>query len=288
MAPSATQVEIFEVADDFVPDPPKMEVIASSPEPAPLKEQVILYVATPCFGCLVGLGYTVSLLQLHNLCTKNNIVLIVDLLGSESLVQRARNILTKRFLESNATHLMWIDADITWNPEHVLRLIGFNKDVASASYPKKYLNWDRVKARLAAGEGEPLSQAALDFNQNQRQDVHRQEGSLLRVLHTATGFMLMKRATIEKLYEAYKDDLYCINDILGSQVKDYVAIFDCMIEEETRAYASEDHSVCRRIQKHGMEVWVDLAIPLVHTGSQILNGDIRQRIRRTINFDDLE
>ena len=63
----------------------------------------------------------------------------ITTLRNESLVTRARNILTTMFLESDCSHLMFIDADIEFDSDSVLRALAYDKPIMAAAYPKKAL-----------------------------------------------------------------------------------------------------------------------------------------------------
>ena len=63
----------------------------------------------------------------------------ITTLRNESLVTRARNILTAMFLESDCSHLMFIDADIEFDAESILRALAYDKPIMAAAYPKKAL-----------------------------------------------------------------------------------------------------------------------------------------------------
>lgn len=248
-------------------------------------QNVSIYLATPCYGCTMRSEFTVSLLQFQAMCIQFNIPMSFDALGNESLVQRARNILVARFLKSSSTHLLFIDADIAFEPLTILRLVLQDKDITSAIYPKKHINWDRVKEeqqkqkKVANVSQESVQAQGLDYNINIQGAKAVAEGGFVKVLDTATGFMLLKRQAIEKLVEKHKDELYCVNDIAGSRdtVPDYVAILDCLICPDTKRYLSEDYALCRRAQQAGLDIWADLASPLAHIGAQKQSGDIMQR-----------
>ena len=263
-------VEIIELPSD---PPPASAAAALKPS------RVKLYLATPCFGCQMAITFLASVLALQAACAMKGYEIVVDFIGNESLVERARNILVARFMQSDATHLLFIDADIGFKPETVFRLVESGKDVVTAVYPKKALDWNQVKAKLAAGEKEPVYQMGLDFNINiahERQSVD--SNGFVQVLDSATGFMLIKRAVLERMNEHYRKELYCVNDIMGQNIKDYVAIFACMIDEQTRRFLSEDYSFCRRYQQLGGKIWADIATPLAHIGTSLFHGDIRQRL----------
>ena len=269
-------VEIIELPDDYDVSSASREVQA--PPAAPAAQAPKIYLATPCFGCQMSVAYLSSVLALQATCAQRGIELMVDFIGNESLVERARNILAARFLVTDATHLLFIDADIGFRPDSVLRLLGADKDVATAVYPKKSFDWGKVAEKLEAGDKEPVYQMGLDFNINIASAREEVQDGFARVLDSATGFMLIKRGVLERMTAHYRDELQCVNDIMGQSVKEYVALFACMIDPRTRRFLSEDYSFCRRYQALGGDIWADLASPLAHIGTNVFAGDIRQRL----------
>lgn len=269
----APPVEIIEL-------PREQPAAQPAAAPAPPRPKARLYLATPCFGCQMSVAYLASVLGLQSACAARGVECLVDFIGNESLVERARNILVARFLKSDATHLLFIDADIGFRPEAVFRLLDSGKDVVTAVYPKKSQDWAQVKAKLARGDQEPVYQMGLDFNINIATDKEAVEpDGFVRVLDSATGFMLIKREVLERMAEHFRTELHCVNDIMGQPIKEYVALFACMIDDTTRRFLSEDYSFCRRYQQLGGEIWADIASPLAHIGTNMFGGDIRQRFK---------
>jgi hypothetical protein len=291
-------VEVFELPDDDSNVPPQAstaEVAAQTPPPQkPPAKKASIFIGTPAFACRMDIGFVMSLLRLQTECLRRGVQVLFQALGNESLIPRARNILTEQFCRSGCTHLLFLDADISFAPESILRMLEADKDVTALLYPKKYINYERVDEVLKGDTKEPLTQAGLDFNINlfREQHVegnktvttHVQEGTLVRVLDAATGCLLIKRQVIEKMKEHYKKDLHVKNDIIGSDIDQYVALFDGGIDEKTRVYSSEDYLWCRRWQALGGEVWADISQPLVHSGFLIQEGDIRQRLRKAVSY----
>jgi hypothetical protein len=232
----------------------------------------------------MNVQFMASVLALQGACMQRGIDVLVDFIGNESLVQRARNILAARFLKSQSTHLLFIDADIAFDPDTVFRLLDFDKDVTTAVYPKKMVDWDVVQQKMAQGSAEPVEQQGLDFNINIATSPATIDNGFVRVLDGATGFMLIKRDVLERMNTRYRDELHCVNDILSSSgdTPSYVALFDCMIDPQSRRYLSEDYAFCRRLQQMGGEIWADIACPLAHIGSQMLRGDPAARHAATL------
>ena len=102
-----------------------------------------IFFATPCYGGQITDQYFLSVFRLTQELIKYNINFRITTLRNESLVPRARNILNAMFLEAKeCTHLMFIDADIEFEPESVIRMLAMDKDLITGAYPKKTLPVD--------------------------------------------------------------------------------------------------------------------------------------------------
>jgi hypothetical protein len=223
-----------------------------------------IYVATPAYGCVVANSYLLSLLFLRSACLKRDLGCQIEFIGNESLITRGRNLFVEKFLQSDCTHLLFIDSDISFTPDAVFSMLEADKDVICSIYPKKGYSFERLKKN--ENPREPLHQRCLDFNINVVNASKIEKGRYCKVLDAATGFMMIKREVILKMKEAYQS-LLCVNDVQGYNIPTYVALFDCMIDPETRRYLSEDYAFCRRAQLLGLEIWADVANVLGHEGS---------------------
>jgi hypothetical protein len=250
-----------------------------------LKKNTHIYLAVPCYNCRMRHEFVTSLMQLQALAIKFGIQLSVEFMGNESLIQRGRSILAGRFLTTPATHLLFIDADIAFNPATVFRLALRDKGIAAAVYPKKNINWSLVRDKQSKGVDEDIRSAGVDFNINVAGETKIEDG-FIRVLDAATGFFMIRRDALEKLNAHYGDELRCENDIPGSKetVPEYVALFDCFVDPSTRRYLSEDYALCRRAQAIGIEIWADVASPLTHVGMMSFEGHIAQRFEIEMRY----
>ena len=139
-----------------------------------LSQDLHIVVCTPCFGGLVTQGYMLSTTNLLLLGSQNGLNISVELLGYDSLVTRSRNTLVSKFMDkADATHLMFVDADITYQPAQIFRMAAFDKDVVAGMYPLKIRDWSaEAVARVRGGEsletaplryvGRPLAEATRE------------------------------------------------------------------------------------------------------------------------------
>ena len=242
-----------------------------------------IFLSTPCYGGLCLEKYATSVIKLQIECLQNNIQLFVDTTENESLVHRARNVSVARFLKnSDADFFMFIDADIEFSSDSILNLIKKNMDVGVAVYPKKYVNWDAVKTGLENKEEKQCEFLAsnLVFNTKGNKSVVDQDG-FIEILDGPTGFMMIKREVIQKMYDHYKDTLFCVNDHQNRDFDDYVAIFDCMIDPESKRYLSEDYAFCRRWQQMGGKIHAHIYSTLGHVGNLPFSGCLEDRINKS-------
>src|SRR5690348_15535077 len=100
---------------------------------------VNLCIATPCFGGQISVVYAASLFKLQTaLRGYGNFHLKILFKDGDALITRARASLIAQFLEDpGATHLLFVDADIGFEPEQVLRLVQSGADMCAAIYPIK-------------------------------------------------------------------------------------------------------------------------------------------------------
>ena len=115
-----------------------------------------LFVATPMYGGMCAGMYTRSISDLAAMCAKYQIQLQLYFLFNESLITRARNYCVDEFMRSDATHLMFIDSDIGFDPNDVLALLGMMSDdspydVMGGPYPKKCISWEKIKLAVDKG-----------------------------------------------------------------------------------------------------------------------------------------
>ena len=112
-----------------------------------------IFIATPCYGGMLTDAYTIGLLSLVQHFEREKEKYTINLMGNQSLITRARNKLVAMFMAgARNTHLMFIDSDIAFNAEDVIKLINHNKDIVAGTYPKKGIHLDIVEKAIDEGE----------------------------------------------------------------------------------------------------------------------------------------
>jgi len=238
-----------------------------------------LIVGTPCYGGQVTSVYTTSLMKLQAACAqRGDIDMGVNLLWGDALITRCRQNLVTQFLENGlATHLIFIDADISFDPSQVFRLLDFGVDIAAGVYPTKKVDWTKLGALAKAGipnlESASLSYV-LEFEDPARIETRN---GFAKVRYAGTGFMMIRREALLKMIEHYPELSYsnehqAQDPWKGSKWRS--ALFNCILDGATGTYLSEDFSFCKRWTEMGGEIWVDLQSRLTHTGTMSFNGNV--------------
>lgn len=251
-----------------------------------------LFVATPMYGGMNHGMYMKSCLDLQNIMMKYQIEIKFSFLFNESLITRARNYLVDEFLRSDCTHLLFIDSDIHFNPKDVIALLGLDKDVIGAPYPKKSINWKNIahamkKKHENNEELEPGELADLvgDYVFNVVRGTKQfTVTEPLEVLEIGTGFMMINREVFKKLEEAfpnlrYKPDHMGQKNFDGSR---YIhAYFDTIIDTKDSAtgggsdrYLSEDYMFCQLWRKIGGKVYLCPWMRTSHIGTYAFAGNL--------------
>jgi len=189
--------------------------------------------------------YLRSLLALRAACAAAEIPLEIDLGGGEALIGRARAAMMAKFLAREASHLLFVDADIGFESQAAFRLLGSGRDVVGGVYPRKV-------ASAGFEVGAPLAPATSDGFQP--------------VSFVGGGFLLISRAAAERMTAAYPRLLASLGDLRGAAVAEAAMVFDSFIEPETGFYLADHQAFCRRWRDLGGEVWADLQARLVHVG----------------------
>jgi hypothetical protein len=223
-----------------------------------------VHICMPCYGGMLTESTFMSYIKWSNTCRQLGIDWTMETMTNESLISRARNTLTAKFLHNKeSTHLMFIDADIGWEPWHLLVMLNAQKDVIGGLYPMKSLP---VKWCVNGFEGAEVSE----------------DGTLQEVSKTGTGFMLIKRDVFEKL-NAHPATKPFANDIgLPPELNPYMkTYFDTAVRENR--YYSEDWTFCENFRDLGGKIWVDKRVLLKHTGTYVFDFQTQDQLYKDLH-----
>jgi hypothetical protein len=245
-----------------------------------MTERIHLVVATPCFGGQVSSIYASSIFYLQSAVRSlSNMSLKIELRDGDALITRARaNLMTLFLNDPTATHFLFVDADIGFTPDQVFRLIESGTDVVAGIYPIKRVNWEKAKRAIEARRPN-LASSALDYVLEIDDPDHvAVVNGFTRVRYAGTGFLMIRRHVFEKMcaHPAYAPLQFfrehSVDALAGSPNR--FALFECMIDQNSGTYLSEDFAFCKRWTDIGGEIWADLQSRLDHVGPSVFHGDI--------------
>lgn len=161
-------------------------------------------------------------------------------------IDLARNRMAYEAIEQGFDELLWIDSDVSFDPDDVTKLREHDLPIVCGIYPKKGLR--AVSCHVMPGT------TSMTFGKG---------GGLVEVLHAATGFLLTRREVYERMTTELKLPL------CNARFKEpFVPYFMPMIVEEPEGswYLGEDYAFCERARKAGFKIMADTTIRLRHIG----------------------
>ena len=246
-----------------------------------------LFLAVPMYGGNCSGMFARSIADLSAMCVHYGVALQMYFLFNESLIPRARNYCCDEFVRSDATHMMFIDADIGFNPQDVIALLALQSDespydVIGGPYPKKCIAWEKIKMAVDKGFADE-DPGKLDafvgdyvFNPKGGQTTIPLNQPV-EVLEIGTGFMMMRRKTFETFVEkfpqySYKPDHVRTEHFDGS--REIMMYFQAEIDPTSKRYLSEDYWFCQKLQEAGLKTWLCPWMKLQHVGTMVFGGSL--------------
>jgi hypothetical protein len=237
-----------------------------------------IFVAIPAYGCKVHVHFATSLMKLQSFMVKHGIRMTTELMGNESLITRARSILAEKFLRSDATHLLFIDSDIVFHENNIMRMLKSGHDIVCGPYAKKGINYTDIM-NVKNPTTQSIQEHSIGYNINfLKQKDHKVEQGFMEVMEAATGMMLISRHVLQTLRGAHPERMVK-NDIPGSRdtLDEYCLLFDTAICPETKRFLSEDYAFCALARQHGFRVMIDCLSRLGHIGNVTRQCSLKNR-----------
>lgn len=199
----------------------------------------MITIATPMAQGVAEAGYIESLVATFKLLHHQGIKYDYITLSGDCFVDRARNRLVKRFLDSNSEELIFIDADVSFDPVGFLRLMSHDVDVIGGVYRKKVERCEypcTVKPQVS-------------------------QDNILGALMLPTGFLRIKRS----VFEAIDVDNY---SVFGEEIPEY---FTC--GKRDGRFKGEDVNFSKLLIDNGFDLWIEPNISFDHIGKKPYSGN---------------
>jgi hypothetical protein len=218
-----------------------------------------IFIPVICYNHTANTEYMLSLMKLTHHLRDKEIGYILFPIVFESLVSRARNAAAAHFIASDCTHMLFIDSDIEFESESVIKLLNLDKEIVAGVYPKKYYVFERISV------GEEIVDYPIAGQ------IKLNEENLLESEYLPTGFLMIAKSVFVKMMQAYPELKYR-NDING--YGDLDTFYDFFkVSVRNGILESEDWGFCTHWRDLGGVVLIDPTIQLGHSGWNTYSGN---------------
>jgi hypothetical protein len=239
-----------------------------------------LFLATPMYGGMNCWRYCHSVCSLSELCILNDVKMARAFVYNQALVHCARNTLVDNFLRSGCTHLLFIDADVGFDPNDALLMLALMSDdspydVLGVATPLKTIAWNKVKLAAEKGEADQDANRLADFagdlafNAIAEGNVSIPLDRPAEVSAVGTGFMMIRRSIFSEIERSNPQQR-----ILDHEGKEITAYFDHLVDPVSRRQLSEDFTFCRFVRNSGGRVWLCPWMKVEHVGTYVFRGSL--------------
>lgn len=242
-----------------------------------------IYVASPVYGASCYMPYVTGLLSLQRTCLAAGIGFDYFYVTGTALLHEHRNVAVAAFMNhSDLSHMLFIDADLGFEGEDILRMYAEQQGVVLGPYPAKHINWPSIIETARRRPDLPPEEVALraaDYSTN----FYGVEGMTqfnpdqLNVIHAGgAGLMLLARTALTSLAQAYPAARSRMPDAyrhLVPGVETLVEYFAFDREPDGRLL-SEDITFCKRWRDIGGKVYAAPWVRSVHVGPYYFQGDL--------------
>jgi hypothetical protein len=181
--------------------------------------------------------------------------------SQDSIISRARNVLASIFYQSNATDLLFWDADVACSPGDFTRLMSHDVDLVGGVYPTR---------------GEVNGEPEFVVKPLAGQLIIEPNG-LAQVEGVATGFLRITKQCMKKMVDAHDNRWF--QDQTAPGVKIY-SLFEFEFDVIGRQMFSEDYIFCRRWREQGGIAWADCELMMHHMGEKMFSGRLGDYLRQ--------
>jgi len=251
-----------------------------------LPPPVRLLVATPLYDGAQA-DYLRSVVGLAGAAERAGFACAFAWLSNNASIDRARNALAAAFLQSDATHLVFIDGDIGFVPEElvdaVTRMVADDRlAVLGAPYPKRRINWGLVASAAAKGFAAENPAMLERYSGVFAIDLADPAGQFplgepIELLRAGTGLMVVRRDVIEALAARHPELRYVPDQLdrdSGLAAETIIALFQPLIDPESGHLLSEDYAFCHRVRAAGYRIWLAPWMRTTHTGPARFAGTL--------------
>ena len=225
------------------------------------EEKPKVYVATPCYG-MMQVETCVSLIDMFSALGGSGVECKFKSVKT-SLVTHGRNLLTAGFLNSGFDYMLFVDADVEFKPEAVMRMLVPKKDIVCTPY--------RVKNKPE------MMEYAVKFKDSK--DIKIEPWDIVEIEEGPAGLMLIHRTVFERLMDKHpelkirfdaptrkkmNEEIGAVEDAIDRYMYNF---WDTTFGLDTGEWKGEDLSFCALAREAGFRIYANLDSETTHHGS---------------------
>ena len=249
-----------------------------------------IFVATPVHSD-VSIHYFKACLEFQKECFVRKIPVMFQVMKS-SLVTQGRQLCVSGFMESNCSHMLFIDSDISFNFKMVERMINYDKDICLVPYPIKGLDFDKIKKRIEEGcDIDPRvlgNQYTMSVPDPSNVKV---ENGFIEVERGPAGCMLIKRSVIDALIKEYPEFTIKQHTLIDGKLvtrKHMYNFFDTYWNKDDKTYTGEDFYFCKLCKHAGIKMYALVDEYISHHGEFSYTGRLLDEFKKTETSTEIE
>ena len=219
-------------------------------------------IATPTTRRSVHSDYAQSLVALSVSMMKAGIHTMVAMQDGAPVTFQ-RDILAYRFLEeSDATHMLFVDSDMSFPADICEKLLSFQKDFIGALYPHREFSFRRMKQALERGQSFDDAKAA-GYSVYGPVGAAEKVSGLYLIGAVGTGLALIHRRCFERIIQHSPPERYTNTYYKSKTLYRFFGEFTSPEGE----LQTEDVSFCRRYTNAGGQIWAYPSAVIGHVGA---------------------
>lgn len=209
-------------------------------------------IATPSYDGKVDVWYASALHQTALLGMQSDIYFHPVFMSYDALIQRSRNDLLALAVEQDFDGILWIDADMEWNPQWAIDVVQSGKDVLGLPVIKKSLFEESYNVKCKP------------------EDLVTNDEGFIKVESIGTGFLYMSKEAFTHLWD--NSEAYVHNG------QDKRWVFEVKIQDGD--IISEDVLLCQKLSDGGYDVFIDPTKTCNHIGNLKYVGNFADFVER--------
>jgi len=238
-------------------------------------------VCTPTRDGQVDGSYASSLYYLQKFGAEKYDIEPTIVAGVSDISGGRNKIWNKWYYQTDVEYIFWLDSDISFMPQDVIKLFEYNVDVIGGNYPKKSLNVRTIleTAHLMQNvygeiDAQKCLEASYSYVSAGRHDEFTtgDKAGLARTERLGMGFLIISREGAKKLMDWAEENMErcTYHNQSGEDFTGY-SVFDPIVNGEGM-YQAEDYAFCERMKMAGMELYIHPQLHLRHSGLASFDG----------------